>query len=130
MSVERPTGSSGSFLDAMRCRGCGEIWRLTLLATTSIGLTTTMSFQSLRSFRDKKQAKSFVTAPIPSGAVSNNVPGDLPPPPPENQGLRYDLPPSVEMRAVPGKGRAIFSTVSSKPGFAPFLVVSISGANS
>ena len=97
---------------------------VTLLATTSIGLTTTMPFQSLRSFRDKKQAKSSVTAPIPSGAVSNNVPGDLPSPPPEDQGFRYDLPPSMEMRAVPGKGRAIFSTVSSKPGFAPFLIES------
>ena len=107
----------------MRCAAEGavssKIGRLAILVTTSISITTTMSFQSLRSFRDKKQAKSFVTVPTPSGTVSDNIPSDLSPPPPENQGFCYDLPPSMEMRVVPGKGRAIFSTVNSKPGFAP-----------
>lgn len=88
-----------------------------------------MSFQSLRTFRDKKQTKSFVTDLAPSGTVNNNPPDD-PPPPPENSGFRYDLPASMEMKAVSGKGRAIFSTVDSKPGSVPVQqYVLISGAN-
>ena len=80
-----------------------------------------MSFRSLRNSRDKKQAKSFVTAPIPSTTASGHPPSDLLPPHPENPRFRHDLPASMEMRVVPGKGRAIFSTVSGKPGFAPVL---------
>jgi len=89
-----------------------------------------MSFRGLRDFRDKKQAKSLVTAPTPSGTVSDNTQSDLPPPPPENPGLRYNLPTSMEMKVVPEKGRAIFSTVSNKPGFAPVHhYVSVPGTN-
>lgn len=90
-----------------------------------------MSFRSLRDVRDKKQAKSFVTDPTPSGAASDHIPGDSPPPPLETLGFRYDLPDSMEVKVVPGKGRAIFSTTSSKPGLV--LVhhsVSIPGTNS
>jgi len=78
-----------------------------------------MSFRGLRNSRDKKQARSFVTAHTSSGTISDHASGDLPPPPPENPGFRHDLPASMEMKVVPGKGRAIFSTVSSKPGFVP-----------
>ena len=78
-----------------------------------------MSFRGLRDSRDKKQTKSFVTAHTSSGTVSDHTLGDLPPPPPETPGFRHDLPPSMEMKVVPGKGRAIFSTVNSEPGFVP-----------
>lgn len=89
-----------------------------------------MSFPSLRNSRDKRLAKSFVVASTPSGGVSDSTPGDLPPPLPENLGPRYDLPDSMEMEVVSGKGRAIFSTVNSKPGFAPIhRYVLISGTN-
>ena len=78
-----------------------------------------MSFRGLRDSRDKKQAKSFVAAPIPSGTVGDRTAGDLQPPSPENLGFHHVLPASMGMKVVPGKGRAIFSTVNSKPGFAP-----------
>jgi len=76
-----------------------------------------MSFRGLRDTRDKKQAKSFVTTHATSGTVGDHASNDLPPPPPETPGFRHDLPTSMEMKVIPGKGRAIFSTVSSKPGF-------------
>ncbi|KAF9652312.1 SET domain-containing protein [Thelephora ganbajun] len=80
-----------------------------------------MSFRGLRAFREKKQAKSLVVVPASSGSVNDDTPSDLPPPPPEKPGFRYDLPASMELKVVPGKGRAIFSTVSSKPGSALFF---------
>ena len=91
----------------------------TRLSPSATDLTTTMSFPSLRNSRDKRLAKSLVAASMPSGGADDSTPGDLPPPPPENLGFSYDLPNSMEMKVVSGKGRAIFSTVNSKPGFAP-----------
>ena len=89
-----------------------------------------MSFRGLRDSRGKKQAKSFVTGPTSSGAVTDPTPGDLQPPPAEKLGFHHDLPSSMEMKVVPGKGRAIFSTVSSKPGFASGRhCILISGTN-
>lgn len=75
-----------------------------------------MSFQSLRASRNKKQTKSFVTDPAQSGVVLNNPSDNPPSPSPENPELRYDLPTSMEIKVVPGKGRAVFSTAGSKPG--------------
>ena len=89
-----------------------------------------MSFRGLRDSRGKKQARSFVTGLAPSGTASDATPGDLQPLPPEDLGFRHDLPESMKMKVVPSKGRAIFSTVSSKPGFAPIRhCISISGTN-
>ena len=90
-----------------------------------------MSFQGLRASRDKKQVKSFVTDQTLPSATHDNPPDILAPPSPGKPEFRYGLPASMEMKVVPSKGRAIFSTVSSKPGFAPVRhCIEISGANS
>ena len=77
-----------------------------------------MSFRGLRAFRDKKQAKSFVTDPTPSSTAKDGATDNSQLQPAENPEFRYDLPASMEMKVVPGRGRAIFSTTANKPGFA------------
>jgi hypothetical protein len=81
-----------------------------------------MSFRGLRTIRDKMQAKSFVTDPQPPGVVKGDIPDGALPPPPEKLGFRYALPDSMEMKTVPAKGRAIFSTVDIKPGLLQFVI--------